>query len=67
MKDTKTCIVNSRVGEKHKMMLKSVMELTDFNQSEFLRFAIEEGYKNILMNCTLAQSTNTKHTLMNSV
>lgn len=63
MKDTKTCIVNSRVGEKHKMMLKSVMELTDFNQSEFLRFAIEEGYKNILMNCTLAERNNTYYVM----
>ena len=56
MKDNKDCIVNSRVGNKHKMMLRSVMEMTDLNQSEFLRFAIEEGYKNILMNCSLANA-----------
>ena len=56
MKDNKDCIVNSRVGNKHKMMLRSVMQMTDLNQSEFLRFAIEEGYKNILMNCTLANA-----------
>lgn len=62
MRDTKDCIVNSRVGKRHKKMLKEVMNMTHFNQSEFIRFAIEEGYKNILMNSSLAKGSMQKST-----
>jgi len=60
MRETKDFIVNSRVGTRHKKMLKEVMNITHFNQSEFLRFAIEEGYKNILMNSSLAKDSMQK-------
>ena len=42
-------IVNSRVGGKHKILIKDILDKSDMNQSEFLRFAIEEGYKTWIM------------------
>lgn len=53
MKDNKDKIINSRVAGKHKILLKDILEKSDMNQSEFLRFAIEEGYKTWKMQNTV--------------
>jgi len=44
MKENKDRFINSRVGGRHKILLKEILEKSDMNQSDFLRFAIEEGY-----------------------
>lgn len=41
--------MNSRVAGKHKILIKDILDKSDMNQSEFLRFAIEEGYKTWIM------------------
>ena len=41
MKENKDRFINSRVGGRHKILLKEILEKSDMNQSEFLRFAIE--------------------------
>ena len=53
MKDNKEKIINSSVAGKHKIPRKDILEKSDMNQSEFLRFAIEEGYKTWMMQNTV--------------
>ena len=63
MKDNKSKFINSRVGRKHKILLQEILDKSDMSQSEFLRFAIEEGYKSWIMNNTIAKH----HPLQNLV
>ena len=55
MKENKDRFTNSRVGGRHKILLNEILEKSDMNQSEFLRFAIEEGYKSWMMHNAISK------------